>query len=98
MPSAPDTLPDDRPLRVADEVVSRVLDGEAMILDLRSGTYFGLNAVGTRIWELIGRGATPRQIRATLCDEFEVDEPSASRDLTELLATLCRKGLLVTEA
>src|SRR5438874_308601 len=38
----------------ADELLSSELDGEAVILDLTSGVYFGLNGVGARIWELLG--------------------------------------------
>ncbi|MBI4955636.1 MAG: PqqD family protein [Myxococcales bacterium] len=92
-PSA-DAPPDDQPLRVPPDVLSRMLDGEAVILDLTSGTYFGLDAVGSRIWELIQAGATPRQIRTTLCEEFEVDDATVAQDLAKLVATLRAKGLL----
>ena len=40
----------------------RDLDGEAVILDLGSGTYFGLNQVGTRVWQLISDGSDEAHI------------------------------------
>ena len=47
-------LTEDSRLRPADGVLSRILGGEAVLVSLGSGEYFGLNAVGTRIWELVG--------------------------------------------
>ena len=43
----------DAMFRIPDEVIFRELDGEAVILNLDTGIYFGLDAVGTRIWRLI---------------------------------------------
>ncbi len=43
----------DAAFRIPDEVIFRELDGEAVILNLDTGIYFGLDAVGTRIWRLI---------------------------------------------
>ena len=40
-------------LRAGEQVLFRQLDQEAVLLDLKSGTYFGLNEVGARAWELI---------------------------------------------
>jgi len=41
----------DRSVCVGKDVVFRELDGEAVILNLETGTYFGLDTVGTRIWQ-----------------------------------------------
>ena len=48
--------------KLSPDVVFRDLDGEAVILDLVSGTYFGLNEVGTRVWRLVDEGRDPSQI------------------------------------
>jgi hypothetical protein len=88
------TLDDDCALRRTDDVVSRVLDGEAVLLDLREGIYFGLNEVGTRIWELLGEGATVAELRAKIFEEFDVEEAVASADLVELLDELLDRGLI----
>jgi hypothetical protein len=89
------TLRDDERISAAPDVLSRTLDGEAVLLDLKSGTYFGLNDVGTKIWELIARGATVAEIREQVLTTFEVDEPTAARDIEELLAELVRRQLIV---
>lgn len=77
------------------EVVSRVLDGEAVLLDLASGKYLGLNAVASRAWELIGAGKSLAEMRSALFDEFEVARDVLDRDLTELLEAMRARGLIV---
>ena len=82
----------------APDVVSRVLDGEAVLLDLASGKYLGLNAVATRAWELFGAGKTLGEVRAALLDEFEVTRDVLDRDLDELLRDMQERGLIVPQA
>ena len=90
-------LRDDERITALPDVLSRTLDGEAVLLDLKSGTYFGLNDVGTKIWEIIAQGATIAEIRTLVLATFEVDEPTASRDLEDLLAELDKRSLIVRD-
>lgn len=91
------TPSDSARLACCPDVLSRSLDGEAVILNLASGTYFGLNEVGTRIWELIVAGTTYGALRAALLDEFEVPAETLARDLAELIDSLRSRGLVVLE-
>jgi hypothetical protein len=86
---------DEQRFSPSPEVVSRVLDGEAVLLDLASGKYLGLNAVATRAWELLGAGKPLREMRSALLDEFEVTRDVLDQDLTELLETMHARGLIV---
>jgi hypothetical protein len=88
---------DDERFSQGPDVVSRVLDGEAVLLDLASGKYLGLNAVATRAWELFGAGKTLGEVRAALLDEFEVARDVLDRDLTELLKDMQSRGLIVLQ-
>lgn len=79
------------------KVLSRVLDGEAVLLHLETGSYFGMNEVATRAWELIQRaqgGLTYAQLSAALLVEFEVDATTLDRDLRDLVAALEKQQLL----
>ena len=79
----------------SEGVLSRVLDGEAVLLDTEGGAYFGLNAVGTRVWELIGKaGTTEGALRTALLAEFEVGRDVLERDLDELLRGLEKRQLI----
>lgn len=55
------------------EQVSSVLAGEAVILDLKSGVYYGLNDVGARIWNLLQEPRKVDEIRDTLLAEYSVE-------------------------
>ena len=90
-------LSDDVRLRASDDVAARALDGEAVLLDLASGTYFGLNEVGARVWELVEAGTTLGALRRALLDEFEVEERELTTDLARLLADLEQRGLVRRE-
>jgi len=77
-----------------DEVLFQNLDGEAVLLDLASETYFGLNEVGTRIWQLIETAPPLSEVLSTLCAEFEADAERIEDDLLALVGDLSKAGLV----
>ena len=81
-------------IRLSDEVVTREIGAETMLLDLASGTYFGLNPVGGRFWQLIEAGKSPLEARDALLQEYEVGADDLERDLETLLADLAANGLV----
>ena len=82
-------------MRLSPDVVFRDLEGEAVILDLASGRYFGLNAVGTRIWTLLDAGMPLERIVDTLAGEYDADARQIARDVTTLIDELSSRGLIV---
>jgi hypothetical protein len=84
-------------IRIADDVIGEVLDGEAVLLHVKTGQYYTLNRSGTRIWQLIEQHGTLDQVKHALCAEFDVDLATAQTDVAELVARLESKGLLTTE-
>ena len=81
-------------LRIRPDVVFRQLDDEAVLLDLKSGTYFGLNTVGTRVWQLLGEQAALSNVLDTLAGEYDdVTRDELERDLLSLSQELCTRGL-----
>ena len=84
----------DAAFRIPDEVVFRELDGEAVILNLETGIYFGLDAVGTRIWQLIEARQPLRAVLDTLIIEYEAPPDRIQGDLLAFVERLTGKGLL----
>jgi hypothetical protein len=72
----------------------RVLDGEAVLLDLASGKYFGLNRVGTRAWELLAEGHAFGEMHTALLREFDVQAEVLEADLRGLVTELSGRGLI----
>jgi len=79
---------------LSEDAVFKELSGEAVILNLESGTYFGLNAVGTRVWALLQEHKSLDETFQALSQEFDVDPKVLERDLVELVEQLRAKGLV----
>jgi hypothetical protein len=82
-------------LRLSPDVVFRDLEGEAVILDLASGRYFGLNPVGTRIWTLLDAGTPIERIIQAVAEEYDADIGQIDRDVKALIENLSSRGLIV---
>lgn len=65
-----------------------------MILELTRGVYYGLNAVGARIWELLKQPRTVGEIRDAILDEYEAEPDEVTRDVLGLLTELAHRGLI----
>lgn len=76
------------------EQASCDLEGEAVILNLKSGLYHGLNPVGKRVWELVQQPTKVDAIRDTLTVEYDVDAQTCTRDLLVVLEELLGAGLI----
>jgi len=74
--------------------VSSDLAGEAVILDLKSGVYYGLNSVGASIWNLIQEPRTINEVRNAILAQYEVESEQCDRDLLALLQKLEAEGLI----
>jgi hypothetical protein len=81
-------------LRPSPDVLFRDLGEEAVLLDLKSGTYFGLNAVGSRIWQLIASHNSLGAIRDRLLEEYDAPADRVWQDIEVLAGELVRRGLL----
>lgn len=82
----------------SDDVVAREVAGETVLLNLASGTYFGLNETGTLIWDLIEEDSiTLDAICDAIEDEYEIPREDAEADVISLVEQLVENGLLTVE-
>jgi hypothetical protein len=84
---------DDRVV-VRDGVMFNRVGEEIVLLDLDSGTYFGLDSVGSRVWELVTGNATIGEAIDAMLDEYEVEREVLERDVLLLVAELEEKQLI----
>jgi hypothetical protein len=78
----------------APEQISCPLGDESAILNLNNTVYYGLNPVGTRVWELLQKERRVGELLDTLLDEYEVEPECCQRDLFELLEKMRSEGLI----
>ena len=91
----PDTeLNLDTTLSIPEQVMSRLVDEETVLIDLSTGIYFGLDGVGQRIWESIADGCSIREIAAVIVAEYEIDVAKARSDVFAFVEDLLKRGLL----
>ena len=83
---------------VPSQVMARTVGDETVILDLASGTYFGLDPVGARIWELIADAGTLAQVCDIMLTEFEVSREDLERDVLALVQALLDRQLVSVDA
>ena len=84
-------------LKASDKVLFQKLGDEAVILHLDSEEYFGLDNVGTRMWELLmgeGEGDINKSI-PLLLKEYEVEEDRLKKDMEELVEALKMEKILI---
>jgi hypothetical protein len=84
----------DSRVAIHSDVVSRDLEGEAIILNLESGTYFGLDSVGTRIWSLLQEDGSLRRTFELLEQEYDVEPERLEEDILRLVEELRSNDLL----
>ena len=88
------SLTNDSLVVAAKDQVSCDLDGEAAVLNLATGTYYGLDRVGATIWQHIQTPATVRDIGAALVTQYDVDAITANSDLVSFLTEMMQEGLV----
>jgi hypothetical protein len=84
-------------LRVSDDVLTRTAGTETVLLDLDSEEFFGLDGVGARVFELFEQPRTLGDVIDTLSSEYDVDRPTLTKDVTDLVAELAAQKLLVVD-
>lgn len=84
-------------ITLSPDVISQEVSGETVLLDLESEHYFGLDEVGTRIWQLAKETDDLNSIYQTLLAEYDVAENRLQQDLGNLLAEISSLGLITLE-
>ncbi|HVP05125.1 MAG TPA: PqqD family protein [Dehalococcoidia bacterium] len=75
-------------------VLHRIVDGEAVMLDLETGEYYGLNNVGTHIWGMLEAGSSLPSICESVRENFEINGSDVREDVEFFLESLRAKGLI----
>jgi len=83
-------------ISISPNTLAKRLGDETVILHLGSGTYFGLDSVGARIWHLMAEGKSPAQICDIMLDEYDVSGEDVERDITALIKDLLAQDLITT--
>ena len=81
-------------ITISQQAVTRQVGDETVILHLGTGTYFGLDPVGARMWQLVGEGKTLAEICDAMLDEYDVSREELERDALALAQDLAAQHLI----
>jgi len=79
---------------VPDGVLARNLEGESVVLNLKTEKYFGLDEVGTRMWTLLTDATSIQSAYDSLAAEYDVEPTQLRADIEKLIGELVEHGLL----
>ena len=85
-------------IHIPEDVLYHDLNGEAVVLNLKSGKYFSLDAVGSHMWQLLAEHYDVATVYQSLLAEYEVDGETLRKDLFELIDNLGTYGLVKVDA
>jgi len=88
------TISDRSIVVAAKDQVSCDLAGEAAILNMKNGVYYGLDTLGARIWNLMQQPRAVSEIQSAIIGEYDVEPERCARDLLGLLEKLLAEGLI----
>lgn len=75
------------------DMLSAEIGGEAIMMSIEKGAYFGLNPVATRIWDLIEQPKNVAELIQTITDEYEVSAEQAADDVQGFVADMIERGI-----
>ncbi|HNS01137.1 MAG TPA: PqqD family protein [Anaerolineae bacterium] len=79
----------------SDQIIERVVAGEALLINLANGDYYSLDGVGTVIWENIDGRRTVDDLANIVTEEYNADKDQVVADVLRLVGQLTDEGLLV---
>jgi hypothetical protein len=88
------TISDRSVVVAAKNQVSCDLAGEAAILNIKSGVYYGLDPIGAQIWKLMQEPCVVGEIQHAITSEYEVEPNRCAQDVVALLEKLLAEGLI----
>ena len=81
-------------VRVTPDVLHQELGGETVLLNLANESYFGLDEVGTRVWQVLGETQSANDVVTRLVDEYDVTVDQLRQDVERLITELADAGLV----
>lgn len=76
------------------EVISGKLEDQIVMMDIEKGKYFSMNPVASRIWELLEKPLSVKELCGRLLVEFDVDKKRCLQEVQELIDKLTELNLL----
>ena len=81
-------------VEISKDVLAQEVSGETVLLDLEGESYFGLDEVGTRIWQLLQEHGSVQKAYERLLVEYDVEAAQLEKDMEDIISKLEAAGLI----
>ena len=81
-------------VKIHPDVLFQVVNGETVLLNLKNERYFGLDKVGTRVWQLLNAECGLQKVFEIMLDEYDVDAIQLEQDIDKLVGELVEAELI----
>lgn len=78
-----------------EEVASKVIDGEAIIINLANGVYYSMDKAGALVWDLLQKGHSLEEVVVAVTGRYDVTRQQAESNVLELVRELVQENLVV---
>ena len=79
------------------QIISSKMDNEVVMMNIEKGNYYGLNRVGSEIWEKMSEPLTFTALCETLLQEFNVEKEQCEKEVAAYLEKLVNEGLILVD-
>jgi hypothetical protein len=83
-----------KPWRISEDAVANSVGGEMVILHLGNGNYYGLDAIGTLLWDGLKSGKLPIEVCDEILEHYEVEREAVETDIAQFLVELQQHELV----
>ena len=84
-------------IRNEDDFLMTEVDGEAVVMNIINGSYWGLNNTTTEIWNFLEKKASLQEIINMLLGTYEVEEATCRQETLRVIITMLQLNILKVE-
>ena len=79
---------------IPNTVFAQVVDDEMVIMDTQSENYFGLDTIGTQMWQILVENNSLENLKIKILEMYDVDEKVLTHDIEIFISKLLKNKLI----
>ena len=87
----------DQKIKSSPDTFANAVGDETVLLQVKRGVYYGLDPVGTEIWQGLDRGQSLRQICGRIAKEYSMDLATVEGDARKFIQDLKDNEIVVVD-
>ncbi|MFN8579069.1 MAG: lasso peptide biosynthesis PqqD family chaperone [Candidatus Sericytochromatia bacterium] len=80
-----------------DSLVASELDDGLVMMSLENSSYYGLDPIGKRVWEILEEKTSVENLISKLIEEYDISKDECQKDILELLNSFAKENLIIVE-